>query len=362
MATKLRGLTITKVALVPAGANPDAHMLLYKSTAPPVAKQDGTGDMLQGLEARLASQELWHEWGMLWDAFCSTVYSLLEELTDGETEAASVLSQSILLFQERADTILAGLGLIEKAAAPLAELAAMQKVGRKMSRQRLAQMRSAMQALQAVMDEATAADAAPTTKGYPMSEELTAKLASVEQELAVARARVMRLDAELAKALETPEQQEAEYFKGLPEPVRKRMEQDRIEKEALSLELAELKKASVRQAYIAKTREYAQVGLTPDDWNVLQAIESLPAEESARILQLLKAAGAQMKTSRLFEQKGYEGGVGASADTAKGELETLVQAEVAKGVSYPDALGLVTKAHPDLWRKYSAEQQRSTKV
>src|SRR5262245_11596498 len=116
MARRLRKLLIDRVDLVPAGANPDAHIVLFKA-ATPTHKQDGMdGEPLPlTTSQRLQRNQLWQQWQPLWSAFCDSVWAILDcgESAEGHLD---LLMTSIDEFATSARDILSGLGLTQKAA------------------------------------------------------------------------------------------------------------------------------------------------------------------------------------------------------------------------------------------------------
>lgn len=159
MATRLKDLRMTKVALVPAGANPDAHIMLYKAQEAPITKEVLVEIELESMPLttaqRLEQSELWAQWQPLWSAFCESMWELLDKCHEGEvSQYAPAILQSIQEFQARAQTILSGLGMLEKAAPLFAACAAIEKAGRAMSAQRMAQLKAAIGTLQKILDEA----------------------------------------------------------------------------------------------------------------------------------------------------------------------------------------------------------------
>src|SRR5215471_12394012 len=280
MPAKLRKLRITRVDLVPLGANPDAHIVLYKAewstafvnnlpdssfayiapggtkddegkTVPrslrslpykdangkpdaahvrnalarlsqtdipasarasaqrklaaaarsldiQVGKQDvtvngnGNGDddaddePPMTLEERQQTRQLYNQWGPLWSDFCATVNDIMDYDAD-DAQYADLLMTSINQFQSQAHGLLDGLGLLAKVAPLLAALPA------------------AVGALQTLMDDVMPRELAEQKKGGAMAptlEEMTARVAELEQEL--------------ARFTMTPEEQEQQYIKSLP--------------------------------------------------------------------------------------------------------------------------------------------------
>ena len=393
MPKRLKKLQITRIDLVPAGANPDAHIRLFKAAdvpeppVPPVTKEDdGDDHMPLTTEQILQRNQLWAQWHPLWDAFTSSVWEVMSCCEDAEHHAA-VLMQSIDQFATKAREILSGLGLVEKAAPLFSLFADVEKAGRVMSAQRMRRLKDAITTLQTMLDEAMASsqtkhtNATPATKGVSSMADKDMVEAAVhaavvkERDEAVQRAEaaetllkthVAALDAvnaELAKARMTPEEEEEAYVKGLPESVRKRLEAERTEKAALKEALALITSRAERNEYISKAATYAAVGMVPDDdWETLQAIDKMDEKPRGRVLQLLKAAGEQLKASKLLRTVGTDAREpsGTTEDQVLAQAEELVATN--KAATIGDAISLVFKAHPDLHAAWNAQRRTGTRL
>lgn len=406
MPTKLRKLKITRVAVCDQGANPDADILLFKHIAAedpgseePVTKQDLMGmdeddDDMPPLDyaTRQQQQDLWQELWEKWQLFCNTFYDLTQDSDPDDAVNLPILVSSIGQFGTDVESLLTSAGLMTKAAPFLETLASVSKVGAVMTAARKKRLTDAIAALQAILDEASpkaSTEASSTTKGAAMAETLesvtkrletaVAQLADVEKRATTAEARVKELDPQLAtveaellatttalaKAKQTPEEQEAEYEASLPEHVRKQRQAEKLEVADLKKRLQESDERGERTEYIQKTAAYRSLGITPDDWNVLKAIDTLPEDVSTRLTTLLKALTAQLKTSTLFKSVGVEGGQGAmqSNGSAEGELMALATAYQDKhNCDMPTAQNAVMKAHPDVYQRYVVEKRRNTRV
>jgi hypothetical protein len=170
--------------------------------------------------------------------------------------------------------------------------------------------------------------------------------------------RIQALEAEVAKLRQTPEEQESAYLASLPEAIRKEREADKVEKAALREELRVEKARREQGDYIAKTREYQAVGLAPDDWDVLQAIDTLPEKSRGRVLHLLKAAGEQLRVSGLFRAVGFDGNPDASSAGERIAKTARERAVASNGtLTYEQAYTKVIEEQPELLRQYRAEQR-----
>lgn len=190
------------------------------------------------------------------------------------------------------------------------------------------------------------------------------KTEELETRLVKAETEVQRLTAELAKAQQSPEDQEAEFLKSLPPVVRKKWEDDQIEKAALRQAL-DVEKAKREQAeYIEKTNAYRAAGLAPDDWEVLKALDTLPEGPRDRVLTLLKALGEQVKASKVFGEVGHSSRSVPAGESATDQLTQLIDAELAKQPDQPytKAFQAVAKAHPALYEAHTREMHARTRV
>ena len=357
MPTKLKRLKMTKVALVPAGANPDAHIVLYKAAEAPVEKDEYEDDIPPLTTAqRLEHQQLWAQWWPLWDAFTSSMYELIEGCREGEGATnAPLIQQSISEFQTQATSILSGLGLMEKAALAWASFQAIAKAGRVMSGPRMAQLKTAISTLQTILREA----GGEIEKGRLMAEQQT-DLVAMAKRAEAAEAQAKALEAEniaLKKQLE-PEPTEEDFLKAMPEALRKRWEEnERLTKEAMETARIEKEKRE-RREYIEKVAPYKPLGLVADDdWELLQAIDKMDAKLRDRLVQVMKSASEALRQSSLFASIGQRspGAVG----TAWAQAEALAVEMLSKGAAKTkeQAIAQVFESNPELRQQYAAEKR-----
>lgn len=365
MPKKLRKLVITRVDLVPAGANPDAHIVLFKSAEFDRMRKEEHGNELEPLplttEQILQRQALWAQWHPLWDAFTSSVWEIMGCCED-MAHHAPVLMESIDQFASRAKEILAGLNLMEKATPLFALFDEVAKAGRVMSARRMQRLKEAMTTLQTLLDEAMVRNTKHTqaVKGAPMStlEDVIKRAETAEARAETAEARVHALETELRMFKMTPEEQEAAYMNGLPEPVRKRLEATEARAKAAEEAARVEKNAREQQQYIAKTAAYRHLGITPDHWNVLKAIDALPEQEQQELLRILASANEVIKHSDLLVAIGKDGG-GESGTSAYTRLETIAKEYVQSGEATTVAVGmdLAIRRHPALYNEYQSERK-----
>ena len=368
MATRITILHINKVALVPKGANQAAHVLLYKAalkvSSTPKARKDMMGsddDEDEGppmtLEERQASRALWQQWNPLWWDFCDTVHEVMDGDED-DAGYADILMASIEQFRSQAGALLGGLGLLSKAAPSLAVLDEVHKAGAVMAAGRKSRLQAAIATLQVILDEAAPKEP-PTTKALKGAE-MAETLEGVTKRAETAEARIKVLEADLLKAKQTPEEQEAAYLAELPAAVKKQYEADKLEKAALREELRVEKDARQRQEYIEKTASYRAVGITPDHWNVLKAIDAMPEQERTELTRILASATEVIKQGNVLATVGKDG-TSTAGDGTEAKVHALVKAEQEKDgkLSYSDALQKVWAAHQDLYSAYYNEKRQA---
>jgi hypothetical protein len=338
------------------------------------------------LEERQQSRLLWQQWNPLWWDFCDTVHDILDG-DDDDPDYADILMQSIDQFRAQANTLLESLGLIAKAAPLLAVLDEVHKAGAAISAARRQRLQDAIAALQAILDEAMPKTA--TQKGAaPMAhtvEELTAQVATLTKRAEAAEAQVADLTDKLAKAQQTPEQQEAAYLASLPEAVRKRYEAEQVEKAELRRKLDESEARVQKQDYTAQAQTFRSLPLNPaEDWEVFKAIAELPtttatiakaagADQAAvearvsvakrvgeRLMQLLKAADEALRVSGVMRELGVNG-TGPAGESAEAKAVALAKAKQAanSALSFAEALNQVWKENDGLYQQYHLEKRGS---
>lgn len=178
-------------------------------------------------------------------------------------------------------------------------------------------------------------------------------------------ARVPELEQALAKAQQTPEEQEAEWRATLPESVRKKMDADEEEKLELRKRLEQSEDQREQEAYIQKTVDYRPFGLVGDNWRILKAIDRMPEEERTELLRLMKASSEQQRTSGLFKARGSDGGAqrGSEGVTAEDQLDALIKRyQEEKSCDFDTAWKAVVKKQPDLWERNIAEKRASNRL
>jgi len=311
------------------------------------------------LEERQQARQLYAQWGPLWRDFCATVNEIMD-WDDDDAQYADILMQSIEQFSTQATAILSDLGLLTKAAPLFAVLNEVTKAGAVMSGARRARLQAAIGALQAILDEANPQTGGETTTPATKGVRMTVTVDEITKRAETAEARVHVLEAELLQAKMSPEEQEAEYLKNLPDAVRKQYTADKVEKAALREELRIEKEARQRQEYIEKTVTYRLVGMTPDHWNVLKAIDGLPQQERDELLRMLASAHEVIKTSGLLKVHGKDG-VAPVMGSALERIEKMARERAAASegkLTYEQAYDRISSEQPTLFAEARSEQRR----
>jgi hypothetical protein len=89
--------------------------------------------------------------------------------------------------------------------------------------------------------------------------------------------------------------------------------------------------------------EFGDLGPADELGAALEEIDRVAPDASKTVVQTLKSIAARVDTSALFKE------FGASGETQENEADALIAAEVAKGVSRPDAIRKVFTDHPELY-------------
>jgi hypothetical protein len=216
MPTKLRKLKITRVAVCPQGANPDADILLFKAADAALGKEDVTvGDVYSNTSAgatacmdpdctdpncpvhgmmvrarrkkkRVAKgpigemglhdepdgdeetpldyatrgnqYDLWEQLWQKWQCLCATYTDVCGDWDADNVPNLPILERSIGQFHTDVQQLLADCGIVEKAAPLLDALATVTKAGAAMAGHRRQRLQDAIAALQQLLEECTPED------------------------------------------------------------------------------------------------------------------------------------------------------------------------------------------------------------
>lgn len=200
------------------------------------------------------------------------------------------------------------------------------------------------------------------TKVQAELDTLRAELETTKTALAKAEQDLAARDVTIAKMKQTPEEQEAEYWAGVPESVRKKHEADEAEKVELRKQLDDARAEREQTVYITKTADFRGFGMVQKHWPILKAIDAMDAEVRDELLRLIKASQEQARTAGLFTVVGLEN---TTIDTrsASDQLMTMTKAYMdEKGVDFMKASEAIAKAHPELYQRSIQERRRAARV
>jgi len=375
------------------------------------AEPDGDEQPPLDYQTRGQQYDLWECLWQKWQCLCATFSDVCGDWDEDNVPHLPILERSIGQFQADVHQLLVDCGVVEKATPLLATLVDVSKAGAAMAGHRRKRLQDAIAALQQLLEECTpedyphgiqptpdragvsAADVrgmspvmmkgalsmAETIDGVTKrAETAEAQVLALTQRAEAAEARVKELEplvakttdleTTLAKMRQTPEEQEAEYWASVPEPVRKKHEADEAEKVELRKQLDDARAEREQTTYIAKAADFRGFGLVgPKHWRILKAIDTMPEEDRDELLRLMTAAGEQTRTADLFKAAGHEGRnghTGASADgSASDQLFALTQTYAdEKGVPFIKASEVIAKQHPDLFRRATEERRHASRV
>ena len=202
----------------------------------------------------------------------------------------------------------------------------------------------------------------PTKEDENMSEELQKQLESIQKqldEMTTERDALLKraetAESEIAKRDNASE--EEDIWKGVPDILRKKFEAQEAET-ALAKAAAKVERDSrIKQECIQKASRYEYLPINPDDdWEVLKAIDTLDEKVAKRVYELFNAGDTNLKSSGMTTERGSGGNPDEGDKSPYSEIERLVNDKVSKsdhGLSFTDALSIVAREHPDLYRQYT---------
>lgn len=398
MAFELLDLDVEEISGVDHPANLRTFLVIKAAT--PQAKADhpepdGDEERPQDYASRQRQLDLWSCLYDKWELFRCTLYDILGDCDEDNIPHLPILVTSIAQFRDDVQQLLVDCGIVTKAQPLLEELT---KLGAVMSADRKQRLQAAIDALQCLLDEACTVKTA--RKGpAPMAdkekseekvlvvagnvaqgeidslrkraEEAEATVKTAEATVKTLSDRVDGLTAELAKARQTPEEQEAEYLASLPPVIRQKREAEQLEMADLRKEARLATERAEQTDYVAKTASFAGLGMTPNHWRCLKALDVLATqgyeEERTEILRLLTAASEQTQTAGLFQAVGSGAGQGTThaaggAPDAEGQILTLAKARAAeKDLQLSAAIDLIAHEQPALWKQYQADKRLSNR-
>lgn len=161
------------------------------------------------------------------------------------------------------------------------------------------------------------------TKGDIMTEEEIAALKKAKEEVEAALKEEQNKGAALAKELDVlkaapaagetcktcgqkmPVKKEDEIEKGLPESIRKELEDNRAR-------ITKMEEDNLTREYVGKAVEVALIGKADDVGDILKSIAKADPALADKVFNLFKTADARIKEGDLLKEKGEEHGDGAA--------------------------------------------------
>ena len=375
MPTKLRQLRIKRLDLVDAGANQDAHVLLYKRAAP-IEGADNPAEkgMLNHLLAVIGKKLGWQP---------EDVASLTKEMQEAETfsdalidrrlqEAMSDLYDFTYALQDSIRSILHSdeadkASLIREAlndfAATasamvngwLSDTSSVTKIGRKISAQRLARLKAVLKDLSTMIAEA---EGESMDKDKVVDKSQWPKEAVGEIEGLTKR--ISDLEAELAKTKVEKKDEPEDIWKGVSPALRQKFEAQEAELAVAKGIATREREERLTREYIFKAKSFERLPVNPDDdAKILREIdEKLSPEAATRVNALLKASDEALRQSKAFVEIGASGA--SSGKSAWGKIQALAKERITKGAKETEAQAIdaILKEHPELEIAYYEERSR----
>lgn len=194
---------------------------------------------------------------------------------------------------------------------------------------------------------------------------------SVEEQLTIAKARIVELEEALAKAsaeemseedkkkkkMDEESSEETDYMKSAPESVVKMIEDLRKSAEEAQAELQKERDSRADAEAIEKAKGWANLNLDADKVGpALRRLASTDADLAKAIEETLSSVNAQAESAQIFAE------IGKSADFKTGNayerMTSLAKSAVEEGVakSFEQALADVATKNPDLYSQYLSEK------
>lgn len=161
-----------------------------------------------------------------------------------------------------------------------------------------------------------------------------------------------------------PKTDEEDAYKGVPESVRKKIEEAEKRASRAEEKVTKLVEEQAKAAFAKVAKGYGLPGAKTDELGEVlrKAAEVLSESEYATLSQVLKSSAALVKESAVFGERGTTGGTHSAPGSASEELEkralALVDERVKKGaeaLTLADAMNEVFAADPALYARYRRE-------
>ena len=195
---------------------------------------------------------------------------------------------------------------------------------------------------------------------------------TVEEELAMAQARIAELEAKLAEKEMKPEEEvvmamdedsmepkkeEEDYMKSAPTSVVKMITDLKKQAEEATAELRKERVARADAQSVEKAKGWANLNLNAEKVGpALRRLSETDSELAKSVEEILSSVNAQAESASIFAE------IGKSADFKSGNayerMTTLAKSAVEEGVakSFEQALADVATKNPDLYSQYLSEK------
>ena len=195
---------------------------------------------------------------------------------------------------------------------------------------------------------------------------------TVEEELAMAQARIAELEAKLAEKEEKPElevemamgqdsmepkKEEEDYMKSAPTSVVKMITDLKKQAEEATAELRKEREARADAQSVEKAKGWANLNLNAEKVGpALRRLSETDSELAKSVEEILSSVNAQAESASIFAE------IGKSADFKSGNayerMTTLAKSAVEEGVakSMAQAIADVASKNPDLYSQYLSEK------
>ena len=195
---------------------------------------------------------------------------------------------------------------------------------------------------------------------------------TVEEELAMAQARIAELEAKLAEKEQKPEvevemamdensmepkKEEEDYMKSAPTSVVKMITDLKKQAEEATAELRKERVARADAQSVEKAKGWANLNLNAEKVGpALRRLSETDSELAKSVEEILSSVNAQAESASIFAE------IGKSADFKSGNayerMTTLAKSAVDEGVakSMAQAIADVASKNPDLYSQYLSEK------
>ena len=195
---------------------------------------------------------------------------------------------------------------------------------------------------------------------------------TVEEELAMAQARIAELEAKLAEKEQKPEvevemamdensmepkKEEEDYMKSAPTSVVKMITDLKKQAEEATAELRKEREARADAQSVEKAKGWANLNLNAEKVGpALRRLSETDSELAKSVEEILSSVNAQAESASIFAE------IGKSADFKSGNayerMTTLAKSAVDEGVakSMAQAIADVASKNPDLYSQYLSEK------